>query len=129
MESQVMSGPQVRAVLRHPAWTHVALLSTALASLVFLYLDGLVAAKVHCGFYRGAVNQTIEGVGVVAFFGAGAMLVLNLLRGLLLRSWRIALLSVLVAAAGSALVVPSFLYTVTYCMFDGIEILFAPSGC
>ena len=95
------------------------MICAATALLGLAYLDLVVALRVDCRFYMGPVNAAVQWIGGAAFVLAIPLLVLNVVRALLVRSYPIGFSSVAVAAVGAWLFWFTIDHTFAYCWFDG----------
>lgn len=121
--------PRTRAILSHRAWTYSALFCTAAAALGILYFDVLVALRVDCRSYNGSVSAAVQWFGAATFYLALPLLMLNVVRGVLVRSVPVALLSLGLAGAGAGVFLFSIDYIFAYCLLDGVKLSPCLLGC
>lgn len=113
---------RLRTIFSHRAWTYAAVICAATPMLMLVYLDVIVVVlHVGCRFYRGRFNTALQDALGPALFLAMPLLVLNVVRAFLVRSFRIGFLSVGLAAVGVWLFFFSFDRTFGYCWFDSTD--------
>ena len=103
--------------------------SAATLFLTLLYLDLITALRISCRLYRGPAGQFAEWIAVATVYLTAPLLILNGVRGVLVRSFPIVFLSVGLAAFGFWLLWFTFDRTFTYCWFDGADLPGCLFGC